>query len=108
MTLIIAMLPAGSPAVMGKEALPHFNDPPVRVVAHVRLLARIHDVSFVEFHHLGRVPGMLVLVAEILHVSVVGVNDRLSEVNQSVLLMLLASLDLILALDVHKILAGDA
>ena len=67
---------------MGKEALPHVNDPPVHVVAHVQLLGRVHDVSFVEFLHPGQVPGILVLVAQILHVSVVGVDDGLGEVNQ--------------------------
>ena len=76
------MLPAGSLAVLGKEALPPVNGPPVHVVARVRLLGRVHDVSFVEFLHPGRVPGMLVLVARILHVSVVGVDDGLDEVNQ--------------------------
>ena len=82
MTLSIALLPAGSLAVLGKEGLPHVNDPPVHVVARVRLLGRVHDVSFVEFLHPGRVSGTLVLVAAILHVSVVGVDDGLGEVNQ--------------------------
>ena len=75
------MLPAGSLAVLGKEALPHVNDPPVHVVARV-CLARKHNVSFVEFLHPGRVPGTLVPVARILHVFVVGVDDGLGEVNQ--------------------------
>ena len=70
--LAVALLPAGSLAVLGKEALPHVNDPPVHVVGRVRLLGRVHDVSFVKFLHPGRVPGTLVLVAGILHVSVVG------------------------------------
>ena len=82
MTLAIALLPAGSLAVLGKEALPHVNDPPVHVVAHVRLLGRVHDWSFVEFLHPGRVSGTLVLVAGILHVSVVGIDVGLGEVNQ--------------------------
>ena len=82
MTLAIALLPAGSLAVLGKEALPHVNDLPVRVVARVGLLGRVHVVSFVEFLHPGRVSGTLVLVARILHVSVVGVDDGLGEVNQ--------------------------
>jgi hypothetical protein len=38
-------------------------------------------VSFVEFLHPGRVPGTRVLVIGILHVSVVGVDDGLGEVN---------------------------
>ena len=82
MMLAIALLPSGSLAVLGKEALPHVNDLPVHAVAHVRLLGRVHDVSFVEFLHPGRVPGTLVHVAGILHFSVVGVNDGLGEVNQ--------------------------
>ena len=81
-TLGIALLLAGSLDVLGKEALPHVNDLPVHVVARVRLLGRVHDVSFFEFLHPGRVPGMLVLVAGILHVSLVGVGDCLGEVNQ--------------------------
>ena len=80
--LAIALLPAGSLAVLGKEALPHVNNPPVHFIARVRLLGRVHDVSFVEFLHPGRVPGTHVLVAGILHVSVVGIDDGLGEVNQ--------------------------
>ena len=82
MMLAVALLLAGSLAILGKEALPHVNDPPVHVVARVRLLGRVHDVISVEFLHLGRVLGTLVIVAGILHVSVVGVDDGLGEVNQ--------------------------
>ena len=60
------MLLAGSLAVLGKATLPHVNDPPVHVAACVRLLGRVHDMSFVEFLHPGRVPGTLVLFAGIL------------------------------------------
>ena len=81
-TLAIALLLAGSLAVLGKEALSHVNDPPVHLVARVRLLGRVHDVSFIEFLHPSRVSGTLVLVAGILHVSVVGADDGLSELNQ--------------------------
>ena len=63
MTLAIALLPARSLAIFGKEALPHVNDPPVHVVARARLLGRVHDVSLVEFLHPGRVPSTLLLVA---------------------------------------------
>ena len=63
------------------KTLPHVNDPPVNVIARVCLLGRVHNVSFIENLHQGRVPGTLVLVAGILHVSVVGVDDGLSEVN---------------------------
>ena len=82
MMLAIALLPAGSLAVLGKEALSHVNDPPVHVIARVRLLGHVPDVSFVEFLHPGRVPGLLLLVARLLHVSVVGVDDGLGKVNQ--------------------------
>ena len=82
MTLAIALLLAGSLDVLGKEALPHVNDPLVHVVARVRLLGRVHDVIFVEFLHPGQVRGTLVVVVGILHVSVVGVDDGLGEVNQ--------------------------
>ena len=61
--LAIALLPVGSLAVLGKEALPHVSNRPVHVVARVCLLGRVHDVIFVEFLHPGRVPGMLVVVA---------------------------------------------
>ena len=53
MTLAIALLPAGSLAVLGKEALAHVNDRLVHLVAHVRLLGHVHNVSFVEFIHPG-------------------------------------------------------
>ena len=61
--LAIALLSAGSLAVLGKEALPHVNDLPVHVVAHVCLLGRVYDVRFIEFLHPSRVPSTLVLVA---------------------------------------------
>ena len=81
--LAIALLPAGSLAVLGKkEALHHVNNLPVHLVARVRLLGRVHDMSFVEFLHPGRVPGTLVLLVGILHASIVGVDDGLGEVNQ--------------------------
>lgn len=82
MTLAIALLSTGSLSVLGKDALHHVNNPPINVVARVHLLGRIHDVRFVEFLHPGRVPGTLVVVAGILHVSIVGVDDGLSKVNQ--------------------------
>ena len=56
MMLAIALLPTGSLVVLGKEALPHVNDPPAHVVARVCLLGCVHDMSFVEFLHPGRVP----------------------------------------------------
>ena len=80
--LAIALLSARSLFVLRKEALPQVNDLPVHIVARVRLLGRAHDVSFVKFLHPGRVPGTLVLIAGILHVSIVGIDDGLGEVNQ--------------------------
>jgi hypothetical protein len=53
--------------------------------------------------HPGLVPGNLILVALILHVSVVGVDDGHGEVNQGVLL-LNATPYPVLALDVDKLL----
>ena len=47
--LAIALLPDGSLAVLGKEALPHVKDPPIHAIARVSLLGHAHDVSFVEF-----------------------------------------------------------
>ena len=82
MTLAIALLLTGYLAILGKEALPYVNDSHVHLVARVRLLGRVHDVSFVEFLHPGLVPGTLFLVGRILHVSIVGVDDGLGEVNQ--------------------------
>ena len=79
--LVIALLSGGSLTILGKKELPHVNDPPVYLVARVRLLGRVHGVSFVEFLHPGRVLGTLVLVARILHVSLVGIDDGLGEVN---------------------------
>ena len=80
-TLAIALLLAGSLAVLGKGALPHVNDASVHLVARVCLLSRVHDVSFGEFLHPGRVPSTLVLVAGILFVSIVGVDDGVGEVS---------------------------
>ena len=82
MMFATALLLARSLVILGKEALPHVNDPPVHVIARVCLLGRVHDMSFVVFLHPGRVPGTLVLVARILHVSVVGVDDGLGKVKQ--------------------------
>ena len=77
MMLVIALLPAESLTILGKEALPHVNDPLVYLVARVQLLGCVHNMNFVEFLHPGRVPGTLALVARILHVSIVGVDDGL-------------------------------
>ena len=47
MMLAIALLPAESLAVLGKEALPYVNDPPVHRVACVRVHGRVLDVFFI-------------------------------------------------------------
>ena len=66
MKLAIALLPAGSLAVLRKEALPHVNDPPVHLVACVRVLGHVLDVFFIHSLMLDDVPGVLVLLAIIL------------------------------------------
>ena len=55
--LAIALLSAGSLAVLGKEALPHVNDPPVHLVACVRVLGRVLDVLFIQSLMPNTVPG---------------------------------------------------
>ena len=52
------------------------------IIARVRLLGRVYDVSFVEFLQPGRVPGTLVVGAGTLHISVAGVDDGHGKVNQ--------------------------
>ena len=84
MTLAIALLLAGSLAVSGKEALPHVNDPPVHLVACVRVHGRVLDMLFIQSLMPHTVPGVLVLIALILHLRVVGVDDGRGEVNQGV------------------------
>ena len=49
------------------------------------------------------VPGVLVLIALILHLRVVGVNDGRGEVNQGVQFVFSAAPDLVVVLDVDKI-----
>ena len=57
MTLAIAMLPAGSLTILGKEALPHVNDPPVQLVACVHAPSHEHGVRFIQLPHPSPVPG---------------------------------------------------
>ena len=49
------------------------------------------------------VPGVLVLIALILHLHVVGVDDGRGEVNQGVQFVFVAAPDLVVVLDVDKI-----
>ena len=87
----------------------HVNDPLVHLVACVRVLCHVLDVFFIQFVHPGLVPGRFVLVALILHVFVIGVDDGRGEVKKGVLLLLLlAAPDLVLTLDVDKLLARQA
>ena len=54
------------------------------------------------------VPGILVLLALILHLHVVGFDDGRGKVNQVVQFVLVAAPDLVVVLDVDKILAFQA
>ena len=49
------------------------------------------------------VPGVLVLLALILHIHVVGVDDGRGEVNQGVQFVFVAAPDFVVVLDVDKI-----
>ena len=53
-------------------------------------------------------PGVLVLIALLLHLRIVGVNDGQGEVNQGVQFVFVAAPDLVFALDVDKIRAFQA
>ena len=108
MTLGIALLPARSLTVLGKEALPHVNDPPVHLVACLRVLGRVLDVLFNQSLMPNTVLGVLVLLALILHLHVAGVDDVRGEVNQGVQFVFVAAPDLVVALDVDKICAFQA
>ena len=54
------------------------------------------------------VPGVLVLIALFLHLRIVGVDDGRGEINQGVLFVFVATLDLVVVLDVDKIRAFQA
>ena len=54
------------------------------------------------------VPGVLVLIALLLHLRVVGVDDGRGKVNQGVQFVFVAALNLEVVLDVHKIPVGQA
>ena len=47
--------------------------------------------------------GVLVLIALFLHLRIVGVDDGRGEINQGVLFVFVATLDLVVVLDVDKI-----
>jgi len=106
------MLPpllCGSTLAWGRtKALPHVNDLHVHLVACVRVIGHVLDVLFIYSMHPGAVLGDLVLLALTLHVLVVGVDDGRGEVNQGVLLVLCATLNLVVGMDVDKLLAVQA
>ncbi|KAE8816588.1 putative calcium-binding protein CML18 [Hordeum vulgare] len=56
----------------------------------------------------GTVPIVLVVLALILHIYVVGVDDGQGEVNQGVLFVIGAALDVVVVMNVDKIVAGQA
>ena len=64
-----------------KKTVPHVNDLPVHLVACVRVLGRVLDVFFIQSLMPHIVLGVLVLLALILHLHVVGVDDGQGEVN---------------------------
>ena len=66
------------------KTLPHVNDPPVHFVSCVRVIGRVLDVFFIQSRMPNTMPGVLVLVALILHLHVVGVDDGGGEVDQGV------------------------
>ena len=82
-----------------KKTLPHVNDPPVHLVACVRVL----DMLFIQSLMPHTVPGVLVLIALFLHLRIVGVDDGRGEVDQGVQFVFVATLDLVVVLDVDKI-----
>ena len=89
-----------------KKTVPHVNDPLVHLVACVRVHGRVLDMLFIQSLISHTVPGFLVLIALLLHLRVVGVDDGLGEVNHEVLLLPIAD-DLLLLLDVDKLVAPD-
>ena len=54
------------------------------------------------------VPGVLVLIALLIHLRAVGVDDGRGEVNQGVQFVIIAAPDLVVVLDVDKIRAFQA
>ena len=83
--MTLALLVARSGLVdLDNEELPHVNDPPVHLVACVHVLGRVLDVFFIQSLLPGTVSGDSVILALILHLHVVGVDDGRGEVNQGV------------------------
>ena len=74
-----------------KKTIPHVNDPPIHLVACVRVHGRVLDMLFIQSLVPHTVPGILVLIALILHLHVVGVDDGRGEVNQGVEFVVVAA-----------------
>ena len=91
-----------------KKTLPHVNDPPIHLVACVRVHGRVLDMLFIQSLMPHTVPGVPVLIALILHLHVVWVDDGRDEVNQGVQFVFVATPDLLVVLDVDKIRAFQA
>ena len=90
------------------KTLPHVDDPRVHLVACVHVLGRVLDVFFIQSLMPNTVPGILVLLALILHLHVVGFDDGRCEVNQGFPFVVVTALDLVVILDVDEIPAFQA
>ena len=86
-----------------KKTVPHVSDPPVHLVACVRVHGRVLDMLFIQSLMPHTVLGVLVHIALFLHLRVVGVDDGRGEVNQGVQFVLIAPPNLVVVLDVDKI-----
>ena len=91
-----------------KKTLSHVNVSPAHLIACVRVLGRILDVLFIQYLMPNTVPRVLVLLALFLHLRVVGVDDGPGEVNREFILLFSLPPDLVVVLDVDKILAFQA
>ena len=89
-----------------KKTVPHVNDPPIHLIACVRVHGRVLDMLFIQSLMPHTVSGVLVLIALLLHLRVVGVNDGRGEVNQGVQFTFAPGL--VVVLDVNKIRAFQA
>ena len=87
-----------------KKTLPHVNDPHVHLVACVRVLGRVLDVLSIQSLMPDTLRSVLVLLALILHLHLVGVDDSRGEIKQGVLFVVVTAPDLVVVLDVDKIL----
>ena len=86
-----------------KKTFPHVNDPPVHLIACVRVHGRVLDMLFIQSLMPRTMPGVLVPIALFLHLRVVGVDDGRGEVNQGVQFSFVGAPDLVVVLDVENI-----